>query len=74
MSIQPKPHCYPIPMSEVVACVYTCLEMLRTEREDLHAWWCNLLYTHNGDIHYPSWNAMTLLAMENDCIFYLSHD
>ncbi len=54
---------------ETVASIYTCLEMLRVaNREDLAAWWCNLLYKDNGDIHYPMWSESYLSIIENDLI------
>lgn len=74
MHTQTKAHCYPLSKAQVVTNIYSCLEMLRLERADLADWWCNLIYTYEGDIHYPSWNALTLLAMENDCIFHMSHE
>ena len=49
--------------------IYTCLSMLCIEREDLHAWWCNLLYMDNGDINYPAWSDTTLATLENDIIY-----
>lgn len=55
---------------EIVSGIYTCLEMLRFEREDLVAWWCNLLYTDQGDINLPSWSESTLRILENDVIYY----
>ena len=59
-----------ITKKEVVAGIYTCLEMLRFEREDLVAWWCNLLYTNDGNVHLPMWNESTLLTLENDVAYY----
>jgi hypothetical protein len=50
--------------------IYTCLNMLVIEREDLHAWWCNLLYMDNGDINYPAWSEHTLGVLENDVAYY----
>ena len=73
MTTQTKAHLYPMTKEDVVKNIYNCLEMLRLEREDLVEWWCNLMYTQDGDIHHPSWNTLTLLAMENDCIFHMSH-
>ena len=52
-----------------VASIYTCLEMLVKDREDLHAWWVNLLYKVDGDVNLPAWNDMTLRSIENDVIF-----
>ena len=52
-----------------VASIYTTLEMLVKDREDLHAWWCNLLYMANGEPNYPAWNDLTLRSIENDVIF-----
>jgi hypothetical protein len=52
-----------------VASIYTCLEMLRIDRPDLHEWWCNFLYKANGDVHYPAWNEHKLAVMENDLIY-----
>ena len=53
-----------------VAGLYTCLEMLVKEREDLHAWWCNLLYLETGDINTLAWNDRTLGILENDVAYY----
>jgi hypothetical protein len=55
---------------ETVASIYTCLEMLRIEREDLHAYWCNLLYTEDGDINAPAWTEHKLRVIENDVAYY----
>ncbi len=55
--------------TEIVAGIYTCLEMLRMENENLHAWWCDGLYTANGDIVESAWSQTTLTIMENDCIY-----
>ena len=50
--------------------IYTCLNMLTAAgRDDLHSWWCNLLYAPNGDINYPMWDAATLRVLENDLIY-----
>lgn len=58
-------------LAQVTSGIYTCLEMLRAgDREDLAAWWCNLLYTDNGDINLPAWDPLFLRSMENDVIFY----
>ena len=54
---------------EIVASIYTCLEMLVKDREDLHAWWCNLLYKADGEVNLPAWNELTLRSIENDVIF-----
>jgi hypothetical protein len=53
----------------IVASIYTCLEMLRLEREDLHAWWCNLLYCVDGEPNYRAWDAHNLAVLENDLIY-----
>jgi hypothetical protein len=55
--------------TEIVAGIYTCLEMLRMENENLHAWWCGMLYEANGDIAKNSWSEHHLTIMENDCIY-----
>ena len=53
-----------------VAGIYTCLEMLVKEREDLHAWWCNLLYLESGEVNTLAWNDRTLGILENDVAYY----
>ena len=56
---------------ETVTSIYTCLEMLRAaNRADLADWWCNLLYTETGDIHYPMWTESYLSIIENDVIHH----
>lgn len=54
---------------ETVASIYTCLEMLVIDREDLHAWWVNLLYKANGEPNYRAWCEHTLGVLENDVIY-----
>jgi hypothetical protein len=49
--------------------IYTCLEMLRLDNEELHAWWCNLLYCANGEPNYPAWEDFNLRILENDLIY-----
>jgi hypothetical protein len=56
--------------AQVVKNIYTCLEMLTAaNRDDLHSWWCSLLYAPNGDINYPMWSTLTLVTLENDVIY-----
>ena len=60
----------PMTPAQVVSGIYTCLEMLTASgREDLHAYWCNLLYTDNGDCWLPGWSEDKLRVMENDLIY-----
>ena len=57
--------------NETVKGIYTCLEMLTAAgRDDLHDWWCTLLYAANGDVHYTMWSAFTLGSLENDVIYH----
>ena len=57
-------------LAEVTTNMYTCLEMLTASgREDLHAWWCNLLYKDNGDINNLMWTEYWLAIVENDLIY-----
>jgi hypothetical protein len=56
---------------ETVNSIYTCLEMLRASGlDEIVQYWCNHLYTENGDCWLPSWNERNLAVMENDCIHY----
>ena len=60
----------PLTLAQVTSGIYTCLEMLLvSNREDLHAWWCNLLYKTDGGIHYPMWSEYWLQIIENDVIY-----
>ena len=52
--------------------IYTCLEILRLESEELHAWWCNLLYCHDGEPNYRVWDEHHLAILENDLIYNIS--
>lgn len=57
--------------AEVVTNIYTVLEMLRASGlNDLADYWCNLLYTEDGDCWLPSWTEAKLRVMENDVIHY----
>ena len=57
--------------AQVTSGIYTVLEMLRVSgKDDLADYWCNLLYTENGDCWMPAWNESKLRVMENDCIHY----
>ena len=53
----------------IVASFYTCLEMLRLDSEELHAWWCNLLYCVDGEPNYRAWDEFNLSILENDLIY-----
>jgi len=56
--------------NQTVKGIYTCLEMLTAAgRDDLHDWWCSLLYAANGDINYAAWTVTTLNFLENDVIY-----
>ena len=58
-------------LAQVTSGIYTCLEMLRASGLDhLADYWCNLLYTENGDCWLPSWTEAKLRVMENDVIHY----
>lgn len=57
--------------AEVVTNIYTVLEMLRASGlDEIVDYWCNLLYTENGDCWLPSWTEAKLRVMENDVIHY----
>ena len=57
--------------AQVTSGIYTVLEMLRVSgKDDLADYWCNLLYTENGDCWMPAWNEAKLRVMENDVIHY----
>jgi hypothetical protein len=58
--------------TKVVAKINTCLEMLRLESEELHAWWSNLLYCHDGEPNYCVWDEHHLAILENDLIYNIS--
>ena len=61
----------PLTQAQVVSGIYTVLEMLRVSgKDDLVSYWCNLLYTENGDCWLPSWTEAKLAVMENDVIYY----
>jgi hypothetical protein len=53
----------------IVASFYTCLEMLRLDSEELHAWWCNVLYCVDGEPNYRAWDEHHLAVLENDLIY-----
>jgi hypothetical protein len=55
--------------TEVVANIYTYLEILRMENENLHSWWSNLLYCHDGEPNYSVWDEHHLAILENDLIY-----
>ena len=71
------PHAYnkgtfntrPMTNPTIVASFYTCLEMLRLDSEELHAWWCNLLYCVDGEPNYRAWDEFNLSILENDLIY-----
>ena len=62
-------HTTPMTNAQITAGIYTCLEMLRLENENLHAWWCGTLYKANGDIAPRAWSQHHLTILENDCIY-----
>ena len=56
--------------AQITSGIYTCLEMLRAaDRLDLVEYWCNFLYTQDGDCHLPAWSEDKLRVMENDVIY-----
>ena len=59
----------PMTNPTIVASFYTCLEMLRLDSEELHAWWCNLLYCVDGEPNYRAWDEFNLSILENDLIY-----
>ena len=59
----------PMTSKEIVSNIYTVLEMLRLDREDLHAFYADVLYTDDGNVNLPAWNELTLHSIENDVIF-----
>ena len=59
----------PVTNPKTVESIYQTLEMLRIDREDLHAWWVGLLYCADGTPNYLAWNEMNLAIIENDVIY-----
>ena len=54
-----------------VSGIYEALELLLPVREDIHAWWVNLLYLGDGEVNYPAWSELTLATLWNDVALYV---